>query len=235
MEVINYFALNHYTMTEKTIVTMGTKSYPRRCTTKRRMSSNDPMCAFRLNIYLDNVSFYLKVGSGSVFHCHHAVLDPNSIRLPSHFVSADDAGLIRDGREASLSVNTARNLFYIRSNGELLSKSQIATITGKTKGTNSSSVDIKKELQDYFEKENAECCFFIIEKPVIPIEASGLNEYHSASSNEPVLEPAIAPDSNDAEEMCKYATMNRCAQGIDDTQDVLLAVAWVLPVEKRLF
>jgi hypothetical protein len=57
----------------------GHQKLPRRCTTKRRMSSNDPMCAFRLNIYLDNVSFYLKIGSGSVFHCHHAVLDPNSI------------------------------------------------------------------------------------------------------------------------------------------------------------
>jgi hypothetical protein len=29
--------------------------------------------------------------------------------------------------------------------------------------------------------------------------------------------------------------MNRRAQGIDDTQDVFLAVAWVLPAEKRLF
>jgi hypothetical protein len=108
---------------------------------------------------------------------------------------------------------------------------------GKTIGTNSSSVDIKKELQDYFEKEKAECCFLYHRKASnLPVEtASGLNEYHSASSNEPVLEPAIAPDSNDAEEMCKYATMNRRAQGIDDAQDVFLAVAWVLPAEKRLF
>jgi hypothetical protein len=215
----------------------GHQKLLRRCTTKRRMSSSDPMCTFRLNIYVDDLSFYLKIGSGSVFHCHHAILDCNSIRLPSRFVSADNASLMRSGREASLSVNTARNLFYIRSSGELLSKSQIATIMGKTIGTNSNSVDIKKELQDYFEKENAECCFLYHRKASnFPIEAaSGLNEYHSASSNEPVLEPAIAPDSNDAEEMCKYATMNRRAQGIDDTQDVFLAVAWVLPAEKRLF
>jgi hypothetical protein len=97
----------------------GHQNLPRRCTTKRRLSSSDPMCTFRLNLYVDDTSFYLKIGSGSVFHCHHTILDSNSIRLPTRYVSEDDANLMRDGREASLSANTARNLFYIRSSGEL--------------------------------------------------------------------------------------------------------------------
>jgi hypothetical protein len=41
--------------------------------TERRLSSNDPHCPFRLNIYKDDVSFYLKIGnsSASAYHCYH--------------------------------------------------------------------------------------------------------------------------------------------------------------------
>jgi hypothetical protein len=153
----------------------GHQNLPRRCTTKRCLSSSDPMCTFWLNLYVDDTSFYLKIGSGSVFHCHHTILDSNSIRLPTRYVSEDDANLMCDGREASLSANTARNLFYIRSSGELLSKSQIATITGKSSATNSSSLDLKKELQDYFKNEKAECCFLYHHKKAnIPITTGGL-------------------------------------------------------------
>jgi hypothetical protein len=41
--------------------------------------------------------------------------------------------------------------------------------------------------------------------------------------------------TTEAEAMHQYAHMNRLAQGIRDTQDVFLGVAWVLPAEKRLF
>jgi hypothetical protein len=36
----------------------------------------------------------------------------------------------------------------------------------------------------------------------------------------------------EAKAMHQYANMNRCAQGINDAQEVFLGVAWVLPAEK---
>jgi hypothetical protein len=46
--------------------------------TKRRLSSKDPYCPFRLNIYKDDVSFYLKIGnsSASAYHCYHCPEPP---------------------------------------------------------------------------------------------------------------------------------------------------------------
>jgi hypothetical protein len=44
----------------------GNRLLARRSATKRRLTRHDPMCTFRLNIYLDSTSFYLKIGSGCV-------------------------------------------------------------------------------------------------------------------------------------------------------------------------
>jgi hypothetical protein len=51
----------------------GHQSMPRRRVTKRRLVSDDPKCTFRLNIYKDGTTFFIKVGSGCPFHSHHAV------------------------------------------------------------------------------------------------------------------------------------------------------------------
>jgi hypothetical protein len=166
--------------------------------------------------------------------------------LPSRYILKKDADLLCDGRQASIPANTARNLFYIRSGGELLSKNQIATITGTGKKDCSdvSSIDIKKMLQDYFEKEKAEVCF-LYQKSRTPAcdttnavgnqdECSGITEYHSTDSLEPIIEPAIPSNTDEAEEMAQFASMNHHAQGLQDSQDVFLGVAWVLPGEKHL-
>lgn len=67
-------------------------------------------------------------------------------------------------------------------------------------------------------------------------EGGGINEYHSITNGAPTIEPALCPgDTAEAVEMSEYASMNRRAQGLVDSQDILLAVAWVLPAEKHLF
>jgi hypothetical protein len=223
----------------------GNQNCSRCCTTKWQLSSNKPMCTFRLNIYHDSESFFLKIGSGSVFHCHHTILDENAIRLPSRYVSPDEAKLMGDERQASLSANTARNLFYIRSSGDLLSKSQVSTITGKNScSTKNSSNDIKHILQECFQKEKAECCFLYHQTGVNKLHTAstnilhqegGINEYHNITNGAPSIKPALCPDTAEAVEMSEYAPMNQRAQGLVDSQDILLAVAWVLPAEKHLF
>jgi hypothetical protein len=167
------------------------------------------------------------------------------MRLPSRHILPKDAKLLCDGRNASVPVNSARNLFYIRSGGELLSKTQIATITGhgKKELSDVSSVDIKKTLQDYFEKEKAEVCFLYQKARTTNNDdnddgnqnaCAGFTEYHSSNVHEPIIEPALPSNSDEAEEMTQFASTNHRAQGLGDSQDVFLGVAWVLPGEKRL-
>jgi hypothetical protein len=163
--------------------------------------------------------------------------------LPSRYILKKDADLLCDGRQASIPANTAHNLFYICSGGELLSKNQIATITGTGKKDCSdvSSVDVKKSLQDYFEKEKAEVCFLYQKSRTAcdttnavgnQDECSGITEYHSTDSLEPIIEPAIPSNTDEAEEMAQFASMNHHAQGQQDYQDVFLGVAWVFSWRK---
>jgi hypothetical protein len=70
------------------------------------------------------MTFYLKIGSACVYHCNHVALDCTSLRLPSRRIQQEDAELLLDGRQASVPANTARNLFYIHSGGDLLSKTK---------------------------------------------------------------------------------------------------------------
>jgi hypothetical protein len=62
-----------------------------------------------------------------------------------------------------------------------------------------------------------------------------LNEFHHLDIPQPLIEPALPSNTTEAEAMHQYANINQHAQGIQDTQDVFLGVAWVLPAEKHLF
>jgi hypothetical protein len=121
-----------------------------------------------------------------------------------------------------------------------LSRNQIATITGRSadnEDDSSSKKDVKEALQDFFRSEKAEVCFLYHQKSAAAMQevTSGLNEFHSLVIANPLIEPALPSDTAEAESMHQYADMNRRAQGIYDTQDVFLGVAWVLPVEKCRF
>lgn len=100
-------------------------------------------------------------------------------------------------------------------------------------------------MQDFFRSENAEVCFLYHKTSAVSVppsdiatfsnNGSGLNEFHSVGIQQPLIEPALPSNTVEAEAMHQYADMNRRAHGIQDTQDVFLGVAWVLPPEKRLF
>jgi hypothetical protein len=102
-------------------------------------------------------------------------------------------------------------------------------------------------LQDFFRSEKAEVCFLYYDKKSATGLSSsgdtnsepvnqGLNEFHSLGTiPQPIIELALPTNTSEAEAMHQYANMNRLAQGIHDTQDVFLGMAWVLPTEKCLF
>jgi hypothetical protein len=118
-------------------------------------------------------------------------------------VHQDAVQLIRDGKQACINSNAARNLFFIQSGGEILSKSQIATITGRPDivlddEMTSSQKDIKETLQDFFRSEKAEVCFLYEKKSAARLSSSGdtnsdpvnqaLNKFHSLGIPQPIIE-----------------------------------------------
>jgi hypothetical protein len=59
-------------------------------------------------------------------------------------------------------------------------------------------------------------------------------KYHSSNVHEPIIEPALPSNSDEVEDMTQFSSTNHRAQGLGNSQDVFLGVAWVLPREKRL-
>jgi hypothetical protein len=111
---------------------------------------------------------------------------------------------------------------------------------------NFSTDDIKESLQNFFQSEKAKVCFLYHKKTAAVLHSSadvasvavdgGLNEFHHLGIPLPLIEPALSSNTTEAEAMHQYANINQHTHhGIQDTQDVFLGVAWVLPAEKHLF
>ena len=218
--------------------------------TCRRKSKDDPMCPFTLPLFVDKDGFLLKIGLGNRNHQYHAKAEVNSIsRVRTAILSEQQREELRDVERAHIGKSAARNMFFAR-HGIILSTEQIRHIA-RNVDTDPESGDIDEILKRFFEKENARCCF-LFEKtqqlsPVTEraadtqdkISGSGfISEVHSHDSGKEEISKA-SDDMNllegEAQDMAKYVEGVRRARRVDDSQDLLLAFAWVLPEEHRQF
>ena len=218
--------------------------------TCRRPTRDAPKCPFSLPLFVDNDGFLLKIGTGNRFHQFHVRAEVNRVcQVPTSLLSEQQREELRDVERSHIGKSVARNMFFAR-HGILLSTEQIRHIARKD-DMDLESGDIDEILKRFFEKENARCCFLFEKKqqqsPAMvrtantqdKMSGSGfISEIHDhdggkqdiseASTNMDLLE-------QEAEDMAKYAEGVRCARRVDDSQDLLLAFAWVLPEEHRQF
>jgi MULE transposase domain/SWIM zinc finger len=213
----------------------GGKSAVRKRDTKRRTDSTEPRCPFLLPIYSDEQGFYIKGGNGCPLHCYHHRLNPSLPRsCPSRLLLPDDRQFINDANKARAGHTANRNLFYVRG-GIFLSVDQCRKIcdTNSKSSGNDEDYDVSKVFKDFFEETKANC-FFLYHKQ------SGLSsELHDGASRQVTtisLDPTSCNFSDeDMRRTQLYATKSRCGLGIQATQDLMLALAWILPWERRQF
>jgi MULE transposase domain len=215
----------------------GGKAASRRTDTKARTDSAEPRCPFRLPVHSDKQGFYVKGGNGCGQHCYHSRRDPElPLASSTRLLLPEDRQYILDADKAHAGNTTNRNLFYVRG-GKFLTVDQCRHICGSasdSKGTkDDAEYDVTRAFKDFFEEKKANC-FFLYHK------SSGLlSEQHDGTTAQVTMTELGADSFNLSRDEVKrtetYALASRCGQGLQASQDVMLALAWVLPFEKRQF
>jgi MULE transposase domain/SWIM zinc finger len=210
------------------------KTGARRRDTKRRSDSSNLRCPFLIPVYSDADGFYLKGGNGCPHHCYHSRLNPASLPLScsSRLLLEEDRQFLHDANKARAGHTANRNLFYVRG-GKFLSVDQCRRICDTTSKSSirDEDYDVTEAFRDFFKEKKANC-FFLYHR-----QAGLLSELHDGSA-ETVTGVSFDPcnfSDDDVRRTELYATKSRCGLGLQSTQDLMLALAWVLPFEKRQF
>ena len=201
------------------------------------------MCPFTLPLFVDKDGFLLKIGLGNPNHQYHAKAEVNTVsKVRSAILSEQQRDELRDVERAHIGKSAARNMFFAR-HGILLSREQIRNIARKV-DMDFESGDIDEILKRFFKKENARCCFLFEKKPRTAdtqdkIAVAGfISEVHSHDGDKEEISRA-SDDMNllegETQDMAKYVEGVRRSRRVDDSQDLLLAFAWVLPEERQQF
>jgi hypothetical protein len=215
----------------------GGKAASRRTDTKARTDSTEPRCPFRLPVHSDEQGFYVKGGNGCGQHCYHSRRNPElPLASSTRLLLPADRQYILDADKAHAGNTTNRNLFYVRG-GKFLTVDQCRHLCGSASGSKGSKddadYDVTRAFKDFFEEKKANC-FFLYHK------SSGLlSEQHDGTTAQ-VTMTELGTDSfnlsgDEVKRTETYAQASRCGQGLQVSQDVMLALAWALPFEKRQF
>jgi hypothetical protein len=239
----------------------GKKNGAHRTSTKRRLGKGESKCPFRLPLYCDENGYFMKAGVGCGFHQFHKKLNPRfEVRAKSRHITKEDKALLQDSHKVHVSPVTARNFLYIRNGGQLLSRDQIRSIvqSGIDKAEEDGNNDSVLALQKFFKAKRADCCFLYHAKPLTAAQPTRtashdipsptlINEFHHtivedipnntypSGTEEVQSKPITDLTQKEGMEMEEYAATHRGALGLHDNQELLLAVAWVLPAERRQF
>jgi hypothetical protein len=193
---------------------------------------------------VDQIGFLLKFGVGNPNHQYHARAEVNRVcKVRAALLSEEQRKELKDAEHAHVGKSVARNMYFAR-HGILLSREQIRSITRKANMNESDDID--EILQSFFQKENARC-IFLYEKKQSPTayiaetqeKPSGFISEVRSHDDERGKFSEASVDMNlmekEANDMAEYAKGIRSARRVDDSQDLLLAFAWVLPEEHRQF
>jgi MULE transposase domain len=214
------------------------KTAPRRRDTKGRTDPSEPRCPFRISVFSDGYGFFLNGGTGCAFHRYHARFDHTALPPLSstRLLAPDERQFICDVNKARTGNTANRNLFYVRG-GKFLSVEQCRRICGadsnSAKNINDDEYDVSQAFKEFFEKKKADC-LFLYHKP-----NELLSELHEGSAEQVTSavfdHTTLSLSDEELRRTESYALSCRSGQGLLPSQDIMLALAWVLPFDKKLF
>ena len=231
---------------------------PKRTTTARPLKKVDK-CSFSLTICTDGSNFFMKGGIGSSLHCGHPQLYPEQLLMSSCLLKSAEKEDIHCMAAAHASPAVARNFLmkkYVDPAAPKhtlsttnLSRRQVAYIQGMSRvikknicGQNAGQESPSDQMLEYLQRlpGASYCCL-----------------YHHAGSNEipqPINPPALSPSklvnevvchskqttekielaTEDHPDLAQYAETHRVSLDLRNTQELMIASAWVLAPEIRL-
>jgi hypothetical protein len=232
---------------------------PKRTTTARPLKKVDK-CSFSLTICTDGSNFFMKGGIGSSLHCGHPQLYPEQLLMSSCLLKTAEKEDIRCMAAAHASPAVARN-FLMKKNVDPaapkptllttnLSRRQVAYIQGMSRvikknicGQNTGQESPSDQMFEYLQRlpGASYCCLY---------QHAGSNEEIPQPINPPALSPSklvnevvrhnkqtteeIELATEDHPDLAQYAEMHRVSLDLRNTQELMIASAWVLAPEIRL-
>jgi hypothetical protein len=223
-------------------------------TSTNRRSSTDDRCPFSLNIFLNEThGYFMRASGGCFYHQYHARRD--FIRTPMSLLTTDDGQMLKDLSSARAKTGTAANLHYIRTGrigtASVLSNDQIKHFVKTKYSLRNADEDATKpgeidELYRFLEESGSHYISLLARGPPPPAPAEAdprttesstptkmlFNETRIGHFTETV-EVAIAAEEEG--DMIKVVSDHRRVLKIDDSQEMMVGIAYAMPYEVSQF
>ena len=227
------------------------KTLPRRTSTVRPLMT-DCKCSFSLTIKVCPINgFYLDLPrTKDLLHYNHRRISPIEIALPKRLLSKAQMEMIDSINSAEVTSAVARNVIF-KSSQQLMTCAQVRYMrrlqglksfkihpNPDNSGAQSSSPTDADRLISFIEEKNYQMSLLYQTKE--SNESSGvlvfsLSDVSKASAEKNITLNDLALPQSEQNDMTEYVFEHRDSLGLSRNEDLMIAVAWVVPSCKKIF
>jgi hypothetical protein len=222
------------------------QSMSRRTSTAASMDAKK-VCSCKFQLGGDDLGYYFCGGVGNSTHNFHYRIHEDSQKLPARLINYQEKAILQSIAFSNAGDGVGRNVCYERTN-VLLSRSQIKFMHGLKSRIVHSDEGIDPAEDDIISclrrRGVAFCCLYHHKEDVVPIEVVDgnvelttsqlVNEVHEVGFSE-TLSGRLLLDQEEHKETHAFATEHRDKLLLTSNEDLLIALAFVNPKERRLF
>ena len=213
------------------------KKMPRRSSTKRSLTKKN-CCPFCFQITYDNIGFYVVNGYGSCLHFGHPKVLSDKYIFPARLLSTEEKLIAKSVIDANASKGIVRNVISSRT-GQSVSRSACAYLGTLNDDLNcmhnqkdeKSSSDL---IIDFLKKKNYDYITLYNSMNRFPNQTPLVSDNYLSSKSIFTNTNFVIPP-NEQKDAYDYAIDNRRNRKLSDYQNLLVAIAWVIQSERRLF
>ncbi len=213
----------------------------------RRFTKNDDSCPFNLSIFKDGDGYFIKSKLGNPCHEYHPRRD--HLRTSSSLMLDDETQLQADLNSARAKVGTAANLHYVRTarlgTPTVLSCNQIRAILKKSKpgeegdSTNKENGEID-DIYQFLEETGNYYVSLLARGPtcsqVSTTEPSGKKVlFNETRFGNFTGQEDVEVDGTEEKEMLRIVEDHRRVLKINDSQEMMVGIAYGMPFELQQF
>lgn len=195
-------------------------------------------CPFNFQIGISFKGFYVRPGVGCRIHCGHVKLNDTKSASKAMYMSEEERKEVRTMAKACLMRSEQRNYFFEKTK-RMLSLNSFAYLSKLSCELEDLDADKNKSSSDklisFLQEKNYN--YVILTDKIDPDTNEHVLESHNFDSKRFEVKTTIFKNTCDREKSAalEHAKNLRKEYNMEDTQQLLLAVAWVVPSEERLF
>jgi MULE transposase domain/SWIM zinc finger len=217
----------------------GKNDTHRTTTTKVLNREAEGACRFRLPVYVDSTSYFLRSGTGCSIHSRHVRLSPKMAALlkPTRHWTEEEKKVVSVTKKARAGASVAANTLFAAT-GTHATRDQSRGIGKVRSGT---PVDEVEEIKATLERHGAKGIFLYQTKLAVSESQNSPDVLQSNVLCNEITENGVvtvAPpvfDATQSDQLNAFTNHIRKLRGFQPTQQVMLAFAWILPFELKQF